>query len=716
MGLIAELRRRNVLRMLYIVAAWLIMQVAEVLSALLPGFLPDWFGQATLGVLAVGFPIALILSWFYEITPEGISLEDDVDVREAITHIEGRRLDFIVISLLSAAVILFAVHTWWIPEPPERSVAVLPFVNVSGDSENDHLGIGFAEAILNELAQLPDAEITSLTTVLNPRLEGLSVKEIAALLDVATILEGSVQRQGDRLRITVQLISAKDDNHLWSDNFDRDYGDIFAIQDEIAEAVASVFQIAVREEVRQRIDRESTDNLTAFEAYSRAINNLRVMTTESFFQATQQLQRAVEIDPDFARAHALLGYAYLSEYCCSWMELTDAERRNLARDAANTALQIAPGMSTALTVLGRVTDDGDAKGELYREAVANDPNDTIALRSYAAYQLSRYRTEEAMELAEKLIQLDPLDDKNYSLLARAQRQQSKAHECLKTLARGKERMPESVWLRDWEYWCYDDLGDSSSMIRVKHETLAIDPKDYVNRWMIAQNYFNVGMPEEAARWWERAIEMAPERERDLLRLMLGTTLDVYYQRNDEETFDSLRRWVTEGHTRGFHSRQVPPHYIYIEYGDKLGRLDDVLSTFESLYPRLFTDPPGEEILQFTSSVGEALLRAGDRQRGEPLLNRILEYADRAYSSGRMLFLLRTLLALGDTDAALDEFRALDTASRFFYGKLGPRFVMQNSPVWAPIRATPEYTALMEDLDRNAAEQRKLLQAMDLPIR
>jgi TolB-like protein/Flp pilus assembly protein TadD len=711
--LFSELRRRNVLRMgaLYLGAAWLVMQVVDILID--RGPLPESLGPITLTVLMIGFPIALILSWFYEVTPEGVTFDEDVKPND-FTPVAGRRLDFVVIAVLSAAVLMFAWDKWWTGPPPERSVAVLPFVNVSGNSDYDHLGIGFAEAILNELAQLPDARITSLTSVLNPRLEGMSVKEVAALLGVATVLEGSVQRQGDRLRVTAQLINAADDDHLWSKNFDGDFSNTFAIQDEVSEAVASVFQISVRDEVKHRIDREGTDNLAAFEEYSKAIDNLRVRTTDSVFQAIEQLQRAIEFDPNFARAHAMLGHAYREYYYRYWSELSRTENDERARAAANTALQIAPGMPMALALLGDVTEDNNVKEQLYREAVTNGPNDTYALRSYADYLWDKFQTDEALELAEKLTRLDPLDDESYFALAWRQNVIGRTHEALQTVARGKDKLPGSVSLLDMEYNCYLSLGEYSSMIRAKHETLAIDPKEYVNRWVIAMDYLNVGLLDEAERWYERAAETAPENDRDDYHLMWRTSLDVYYQRNDEEVFESLQQWVT-GIGWQFAGFEIP-HYIFIEYGDRLDRLDEVLSTFEGLAPHLFTDPPDlERDVYWTSFVGRARLRVGDQQRGEPLAKYVLNWKQRRASSGKLTNLISDFLYLGRIEAALDEFRSLDAAVKFDYGGLGPRFLLQYSPVWAPVRATPEYDALMQELDRNIAMQREKLQAMDLPV-
>ena len=205
MGLVSELRRRNVLRMavLYVVAAWLIMQVAGVLIDL--GSLPEWIGPIILPLLVIGFPIALIFSWFYEFTPEGISLEKDVDRAESITHVTGRRLDFIVISLLCAAVILFAYDKWWMPEPSDQSIAVLPFENISKIEENVPFTIGIHDDLLTQLAKISTLKVISRTSVLRYRGTTKTAPQIAAELGVAAILEGGVQRYGDKVRINVQL-------------------------------------------------------------------------------------------------------------------------------------------------------------------------------------------------------------------------------------------------------------------------------------------------------------------------------------------------------------------------------------------------------------------------------------------------------------------------------------------------------------------------------
>ncbi len=719
MSLLSELKRRNVHRMavLYAAAAWLVMQVVDVVEGKLP--LPDWMGGAVLVVLAVGFPIALIISWFYEVTPEGITLDSDEEPAEATKGFAGRRVDFVIIAVLAAAVLVFAYDKWWMGPPPERSVAVLPFVNMSSDDEADWLGAGIADTALNMLVTIPDLHVASRTSSFQPRLQGMSIPEIAGLLGVATILEGSVQRQGDRLRVTAQLVNAADDNHLWSKNFDREYGDVFAVQDEIAEAVASVMQIVFLEDTKQRIDREGTDNLQAFEAYSKAMENLRTTTTDSVQLAVEQLQRAIELDPDFARAHAMLGHAYIEFHNFYWSGLDPDEIVSRARDEANEALRIAPGMSTALTLLADLTDDVDVQGQLYREAVENGPNDTLALRSYSSYLWAlKYQFAEAEVLVQKAIRLDPLDERNYIVLSGAQGSNGQMNAALQTSRRGKEKIPDSVAIRDWESVLYFRLGDYRSAIAVEYETLELDPKEWWNRFDIAHFYLHAGMPDEAERWIESAAAHAPEG--NFIHSLNPTLSDLYYQRNDQEVFTALKQIIVKGSLTPYHGAGLP----LIEYGARLGKLDEVLETFEKLYPHLFAESSNDldEDRRGLFITGLALLRNGDVQRGEPLMRVFLEGADkrerttalrtRYYSS------ILGHLALGETDTALEKIRQLDAFDKWAHAGFVLQLMYRYSSLYDPIRDEPEFIELLDMWDKNAAEQRELLREMaqDLPVK
>ena len=441
MGLVSELRRRNVFRMLvlYVVAAWLIMQVAEVLIDLAK--LPDWIGLAVLGLLAIGFPIALIFSWFYELTPEGVSLEKDVAPGESITHVTGRRMDFIVISLLSAAVILFAWHTWWPSAPMDNSIAVMAFENMSGDPEQEYFSDGVSEELLNALAHVPELRVISRSSAFSFKGKDVAAPEIARQLNVANVLEGSVRKMGNRVRITAQLIEANTDSHLWSATYDRELDDIFVVQDEISAAIVAALQehLGPQVEVAPRVI--SAANTEAHDAYLRGRYLLAQRTVEG---AAREFEKAISFDPDYAPAHAELAMATLLLTNLNYGDLTFAEaiaraiphvERAMALDptlaeahAANgflfhmqglekealqhfeRAIQINPNYSVVYTWmafnygwLGRYEESFSAK----EMAMQVDPLSILAINNYAADLISRNRLDEADRELEKLDTLAP---------------------------------------------------------------------------------------------------------------------------------------------------------------------------------------------------------------------------------------------------------------------------------------------------------------------
>ena len=306
MGLLSELRRRNVLRMaaLYVVAAWLIMQVAEVIIGL--ANLPEWVGPTTLGLLAVGFPIALVFSWFYELTSEGINLEDNGESAESVTRVTGRRMDFIVISLLCAAVILFAYDKWWTDPPPPKSVAVLAFENISADPEQEYFSDGISEELLNLLAQVPELTVISRSSAFSFKDKDVTIPEIARQLNVAHVLEGSVRKAGDQVRITVQLIDAHSDSHIWSETYDRTLNDVFAIQDDIASKVVAQLKIKL---LGAAPSARETDP-EAYTVYLQARHLGRQETVEGLERSNEMYWKMLEIDPQYAPAWVGLANNY----------------------------------------------------------------------------------------------------------------------------------------------------------------------------------------------------------------------------------------------------------------------------------------------------------------------------------------------------------------------------------------------------------------------
>ena len=399
---------------LYMVAAWLIMQVADVLKD--PASLPDWVGPTILGLLAVGFPIALILSWFYELTPAGISLEKHVDREESITHITGRRLDFIVISLLCAAVILFAYDKWWIGGPPEKSIAVLAFENMSGDPEQEYFSDGISEELLNLLSKIPQLTVISRSSAFSFKGKDITIPEVAEQLNVALVLEGSVRRDGDRLRITAQLIEARSDTHLWSESYDRTLDDIFAIQDEIAADVVDALKITL-------LGKEPKATETNPEAYALYLQGRYFKnqgTEESIKKAETFLKEALAMDSRSAPAWTELASVYIIQ---GGYYRSVNEAYELARDAVQQALAIDPQYARAYAQLAWVEmsyeRDFAAARQHQQRALALSPGDATSLEVAASLNTKIGHLDEAIDLYRQSITLDPVSSNQHLFLGRA---------------------------------------------------------------------------------------------------------------------------------------------------------------------------------------------------------------------------------------------------------------------------------------------------------
>ena len=411
MGLVSELRRRNVLRMavLYVVAAWLIVQVAGVLIDLAQ--LPGWIGTTTLWLLAIGFPIALIFSWFYEITPGGISLEKDVDPELSITHVTGRRLDFIVIALLCAAVILFAYDKWWIGPPPERSIAVLPFENVSGDPDQEYFSDGISEELIHLLAKISEFHVISRSSAFFYKGKNKNIIDVARELNVTYILDGSVRKSGTQVRITAQLIDARSDTHIWSGTFNRVLDDIFKIQNEIAENVVAELKVTLLGGVpkAKQIDSE------AYSLYLQARHVVLQETPESYRQAMDLLRQVLSIDGSYAPAWSTLSSVYSGEV--SGGLRPPAEGYEDARNAAARALKLDPSLASAHEQLALIAmrQDRDYSAAIKHLKAARARAPFSARASSLALILGRFDLAE--EWGQQWIRFDPVSAKAYNSLA-----------------------------------------------------------------------------------------------------------------------------------------------------------------------------------------------------------------------------------------------------------------------------------------------------------
>jgi TolB-like protein len=304
------------------VATWLLLQIVDVLVPILT--LPEWVGRFVFLLLLIGFPITVIFAWAFEMTPEGLKKESDVDRSQSIVDRTGRKLNIVTIGVLSVAVAWFAwdkfsssevesaeantVPAAAVPEVSERSVAVLPFVAMSSGEDDEYFADGLTEEILNSLAQLPELLVTARTSAFSFKGQDLPVQEIAATLGVRHIVEGSVRRAGERLRVTAQLIRAADGFHLWSENYDSTSTDAIAVQENIAEKIAVAMDIVLDEEKRETMRAAGLRDVEAFTYYQKGIEifNLahgEMNQIEGLRQANAYFEKVMERVPDFPRTY-----------------------------------------------------------------------------------------------------------------------------------------------------------------------------------------------------------------------------------------------------------------------------------------------------------------------------------------------------------------------------------------------------------------------------
>ena len=449
MGLVSELRRRNVFRMavLYVVAAWLIMQVAEVVVSL--ANLPEWVGPTILVLLAIGFPIALIFSWFYELTPEGIALESDVETSESITHVTGRRMDFVVISLLCAAVILFAYDKWWVGPPPEKSIAVLAFENMSADPQQEYFADGLSDTLIHVLAQVSGLKVTAKTSTFHFKGKNMNVEDIARELNVSNILEGSVQRDGGRVRVIAQLINAEDGTHLWSKSFDRDLEDLFAVQDEIAMDVVSALRVTLLDDEQNRLEQRYQPPIEAYDQLIVGRHELSKRTAESLAAAERHFKRAIELDPDYALAYVDLAETYVMQVNYSGLLFEDSLQRQQTLIDKALALDPLSGEAHAASALLRYYQqlktgdiDSSAIDDEFLKGIKLNPNYARARHQYSLQLSGQGRFEEALEQIRIAAELDPMSPIIQLTVSSPLWSTGRVEEALSVVRRNIERYPD----------------------------------------------------------------------------------------------------------------------------------------------------------------------------------------------------------------------------------------------------------------------------------
>jgi TolB-like protein/Flp pilus assembly protein TadD len=425
--LFSELKRRNVIRtgLAYLAASWLVF---EVLSAVMGVFgAPDWAIKSLVAVLAIGLPFALVLAWVYEITPEGVRKTSEVDESESLSHSTGRRMDYMIVLLLIVGISIVAFDRFRPSEPatrsqeptavsasesapapepqaktPPNSIAVLAFRDMSPNKDQEYLSDGVAEEILNALVRIDGLKVAGRTSAFSFKGKEADLRSIGEALQVAHLLDGSVRKQGEQVRISAQLVKAADGFQLWSESYDGDLADIFSLQERIAQSVARKLEVTLSSANRNRLSLAGTENVEAYELYLRA-------DSVPFGEAAELLGHAVELDPGFSRAYSERAMRRLL-----WTQGADQNQLEawpLVERDIEAALRTDPDNAMAYGARGflyylqrRFVEMEPA----FRRGLAINPNDPDLLYLYQTSLLSMGQMDKAYETVSRLVEIEPL--------------------------------------------------------------------------------------------------------------------------------------------------------------------------------------------------------------------------------------------------------------------------------------------------------------------
>ena len=716
-GFVRELRRRKVFRMagFYIVGAWLIMQAADV-------FFPAWsLPDAALNILliaaVVGFPLALVFGWFYDVTSHGIVRTSATDDEDAAGPTPLQRTDHLVLAALAAmaVVILYRAGTE-IAEAPRvdaagiqilevgeavsveklpNSIAVLPFTNISSDPENEVFCDGISEEILNKLSAFPDLHVIARTSSFSFKDSDFVVPRISGLLGVSYLLQGSVRKAGDRLRISAQLV---DDTgtQQWTETYDRELQDVFAVQAEIADIVASVVAPWVSHQTAQRYEPD-------VEAYQRFLSGRALVYRRQTDEATEELAAAIRLDPDFAEAHAEMAIALLIG------NPGDARLRQ-ARQAIETALQLSPGLPRALSARGLLLEqqrepDWPGAESVLREALENDPNMVDAMNWISTALAAQGADEESKAMLERAARIDPLHTIINTNLANIYWNEGEV-ELAEQIGMRLADLPNPsrdpfIFLRDM----YLETGQLVKMNTIEKRQALLGLHVYYG---LALNYAVLGLWDQAAYWNTRWQQDFPD-------FFFVGYAEINMPMWQGRYYDAVRAFEEALEHGGANLSDLGSIFsLYLGRAQALaGHYLDAIVTLAAVLPgQIGQDYTDEGSIEGYHALAWSYIQLGKPEKSQPLVQQIDKYfrgweeqGDNQHNPGLYLFAQNTLL-MGHVELALDRLeRAVDAGWSEYH-------IRRHDPRWAVLDGNPRYDALMARVKADVERQRAEVEAID----
>ena len=727
-GIFHELKRRNVFRVAiaYVVVTWLLLQVVDILVPMLT--LPEWVDRLVFLLLIIGFPIALLFAWAFEMTPEGVKLEKNVDRSASITHVTGHKLDRTIIGILVVA-LAAAVYVNFQDDPEpvsvtdnaeqvssddvfeviatsgKPSIAVLPFANRSANENDAFFVDGMHDDLLTQLAKISGLKVISRTSVLQYRDTEKSMKIIGDELGVKALLEGGVQRAGDRIRINVQLIDAETDEHLWAETYNRELttDNIFEIQGEISHEIASALHAALSPDEQRRISDRPTDSIAAYEAYLIGRQRLATRNTDEIVEAIDYFKIAVNEDENFADAIGSLAEAYLIQINAGTLPLE--EGRIEIRPLVTKLEELKQESGIVYNAIGGLAEyEGDIElaEAYYRKAIEVSPGYTTAY-VWLALLLSNFTGDfvGAAELYQTAADLDPMATLPRYNLATQLSTLGLRDEAIAEIRKGIEIDPNVAIPYSYGGWLIaGSFGRLAEGLAWAQKGGSID-KAYIGG--IAGHYLALGDFASARLWRESYNDFNPGTswagEQNIALLQ--------YEGKTQEAAEVAIGLLDRPRDTAYFPevlRAIRDHFLSVE------REDDAIEAYRSIYPELLQETPDVNRANLQAAVDLVLLlrEVGETEDASVLAERTFpELADTPVFAtfGRSLLEVELHAILGDRNKAINALSDIVDSGWTAY-------VTPNNRNLASIVNDPEYLRLMEVIRGRVDAERAKVREME----
>ncbi|NCF15650.1 MAG: tetratricopeptide repeat protein [Gammaproteobacteria bacterium] len=709
---IQELKRRNVFRVaiIYIVVSWLLMQIGDVMFPALR--LPEWTTTLLVAFLILGFPVAIIFAWAFELTPDGVVRTDEVPEGQSITSDTGQKINYLIIGILIVAVGFLLVKDALRTESPiqpvisvaDQSIAVLPFKNQSASEENAaFFAGGLHDELLTLLSKLGDLKVISRTSVerLDPN---LSIPEIGELLGVATVLEGQVQRAGDRLRINVQLIDTAEEGHVWANTYNSELTaeNVFEVQSDIARTIAGALQAELSPDDEQELSAVPTTNTRAFEKYLLAMQTAKPGTYEAMQLAESYLEEVVTLDPGFAEAW--VGLAQVRSELFQTGAIGRDEFVSTAGPTIETALSLDPRNGDAHAVRARVQDAAgrpDAAEASFKQALRLSPRSSLVREFYGDFLRVNGRYEEARRILRKGLEFDPLSLVIMFELGRVEMYLGNPEANIEAGNRILELDPASVrgYVALLQANIWRGHFDEAWPWYVK--TIEIDSGDF-ETWAHAAVYLDdLGAEELANRYIEHAESFGAGEP-----VVVKSRIQLQSVR--EQTDEALK--LAKSNMNDEFGNRWGSHEVLLRTigtaAVQDGSYDDVIDMYRRWHPKLFLTVPeiSPDNIAIAANLAWLLQQAGSPHRATEIIDAALNWYRRTQPEGVHGYNLgivdvRLLALAGETELALETLRdAVDSGWR-----MGWQWRMSN-PALDGIRSTPEFQQIVTNIENAMALQ------------